>query len=129
MSANNASRPPAVLAIDDDENILDIIKTCLEGEGFVVQTHNNPVRGVEWYTQRWQEVDVVLLDYIMPEMNGAAVFERLRRANPRARVILLTACDDHVAEKLFQEGLHGYIQKPFYLKQLLQQVQEAITAP
>jgi len=126
MNLNNANRPPSVLAIDDDANILDIIKTYLEGEGFTVQTQTDPRQGVEWYEQRWQDVDLVLLDYMMPEMDGGAVFERVRQVNPQARVLLLTACDDVVAKKLFEQGLRGYIQKPFYLNQLARQIQDVI---
>lgn len=129
MKPNSANRPSFVLAIDDDENILDIIKTYMEAEGFVVQVQTNPRRGVEWFAQHRQEVDLVLLDYMMPEMNGEAVFQRLRQLDPHIRVMLLTACDDTVAKRLFQEGLCGYVQKPFYLKQLLQRVQDVITAP
>jgi DNA-binding response OmpR family regulator len=125
MNGNN-NRPPSVLAIDDDANILDIIKTYLEGEGFTVQAQTDPRQGVEWYGQRWREVDLVLLDYVMPEMNGEAVFERVRQVNPNARVLLLTACDDAVAKKLFEQGLRGYIQKPFYLNQLARQIQDTI---
>jgi DNA-binding response OmpR family regulator len=118
-----------VLAIDDDANILDIIKTFLEAEGFTVQAQSDPRAGVEWYGQRWRDVDLVLLDYMMPEMNGEAVFERVRAVNPNARVLLLTACDDVVAKKLFDRGLRGYIQKPFYLNQLVRKIQDVIQSP
>jgi len=126
MMNETNNRQPSVLAIDDDTNILDIIKTYLEGEGFVVEAQSNPRQGVEWYGQRWRDVDLILLDYIMPEMNGEAVFERVRQVNPNARVLLLTACDDAVAKKLFEQGLCGYIQKPFYLNQLARQIQDVI---
>jgi len=121
-------RPPLVLAIDDEEHILDIVKTFLEGEGFAVETHTDPRRAVEWYQQRWREVDVILLDYLMPDMNGEAVFEQVRKIHPEARVVLLTACDGSVAKKLLEQGLRGYIQKPFYLSQLAREIQNVLAS-
>lgn len=80
------------------------------------------------YRQLHRMIDLVLLDYIMPGMTGEEVFAQLRQVNPGVRVLLLTACDDQVARKMFQQGLRGYIQKPFYLSKLVQQIQETIQA-
>ena len=79
-----------VLAIDDDENILQIVKTCLEMEGCAVETRSDPRAGVEWYKGHWRDVDVVVLDFIMPELNGEAVFERMYAVNPGVKALLLT---------------------------------------
>jgi DNA-binding response OmpR family regulator len=118
-----------VLAIDDDESILDIVKTCLEEAGFVVETKNDPQEGLMWYAQRWGEVDLVLLDYMMPGMKGDEVFMRLRQVNPQARVMILSGSDAVVANQLLGEGLKGYIRKPFYLNELVWEVRDAIESP
>lgn len=117
-----------ILAIDDDANILEIIKLALEAEGFRVHTATKPQEGLELYRQLRATIDLVLLDYIMPGMNGDAVFQGLRQLNPNVRVLLLTACDDRVAKDMFAQGLRGFVQKPFYLSHLLEQVQESIGA-
>lgn len=122
-------RRPTVLAIDDDPNILEIIKTHLETEGFRVETHAHPAQALQWYSTYWPQVDLILLDYAMPELNGEAVFEQVRRVNPQARVLLVTAYGDAVAKKLFQQGLRGYIPKPFYLNQLSRAVRAALLSP
>ena len=126
MSSDKPQRQ--ILAIDDDADILDIIRICLESAGFKVQTAANPVTGLSLYRQLSHEIDLVLLDYIMPGMTGDQVFANLRQINPEARVLLLTACDDQVARKMLEEGLRGYIQKPFYLNQLVDRVQQTIEA-
>jgi CheY-like chemotaxis protein len=118
--------PQQILAIDDDANILEIIKLALEGEGYQVHTASKPKEGLDLYQKLGAAVDLVLLDYIMPGMNGDAVFQGLRQLNPNVRVLLLTACDDRVAKDMFAQGLRGYVQKPFYLNQLLEQVQESL---
>jgi len=127
MNDNPVSAQKFVLAIDDEPEILEILRQCLESEGFQVLTAQGPKNGLEVYEKRRQEIGVVLLDYVMPEMNGDLAFECLQRINPDVRVILLTACEDHVARKMFDDGLRGYIQKPFYLDDLLQRVSEELS--
>jgi CheY-like chemotaxis protein len=107
---------------------LDILKISLESEGYQVQTANSPERGVALFEQLHGQLGLVLLDFIMPGMKGDVVFEKLRQIDPKVPVLLLTACDDLVAKDLFAQGLRGYVQKPFYLNQLIDQVQRA-TAP
>jgi DNA-binding response OmpR family regulator len=129
MSPLFSSDKPGILAIDDEPDLLDIIKTALEGEGFRVFPFADAQAGLKFYEQNWRDVQVVLLDYLMPNMTGDLVFECLQRVNPVVKVLLLTACDDHVARQMFQAGLRGYIQKPFYLQDLMARVSEEVDAP
>jgi CheY-like chemotaxis protein len=122
-------KPHQVLAIDDEAEILEVVRSTLTGEGYRVLTASNPRDGLALYEQQWQDIELVLLDYLMPDMTGDLVFEALQRINPDARVVLLTACDDQVARKMFGAGLRGYMQKPFYLDDLIRRVAEEIDAP
>lgn len=117
-----------VLLIDDEPNILAVVRMVLEGEGYRVLIANSGREGLDLYESQWRDIDLVLLDYLMPEMTGDLVFECLRRINPEARVLLLTACDDHVARRMFETGLRGYIQKPFYVDELIQRVRNEVEA-
>ena len=129
MSPSSTNDKPAVLAIDDEPDLLDIVKTTLEGEGFRVFAFPDALAGLKFYEQNWRDIAVVLLDYLMPNMTGDLVFECLQRQNPEVKVLLLTACDDHVARQMFQAGLRGYIQKPFYLADLIARVSEQVDEP
>ena len=122
-----SSPTKSILAIDDEPEILEIVKQCLEMEGFQVLTASGPKAGLEIYEKRGPEIGVVLLDYLMPDMTGDLVFECLRQANPDVRVILLTGCDDSVARTMFEAGLRGCIQKPFYLDDLVNRVREELS--
>src|SRR5438552_8830370 len=126
MSPLFSSDKRGVLVIDDEPDLLDIVKTTLEGEGYRAFASAEPQEGLNFYEQHWREIELVLLDYLMPNMTGDLVFECLQRLNPDVKVLLLTACDDHVARQMFQSGLRGYIQKPFYLADLLARVGEEI---
>jgi DNA-binding response OmpR family regulator len=116
-----------VLAIDDEPEILDIVRQCLEGDGVPVLTALGSKEGLRTYEDRWREIGLVLLDYVMPEMTGDLVLECLQRINPDARVLLLTGCDDRVARSMFEAGLRGYIPKPFYIDDLVQRVREELS--
>lgn len=126
MEPHPQSTAKLILAIDDEPEILNIIKECLEMEGFQVLTALGAQAGIKLYEERGTEVGVVLLDYLMPDMTGDLVFECLRQKNPDARVILLTGCEDSVARKMFEAGLCGFIQKPFYLDDLVNRVREEL---
>lgn len=126
MNAQPTSPPKMILAIDDEPEILNIIKECLEMEGFQVLTAPGAKEGIKLYEERGSEIGVVLLDYLMPDMTGDLVFECLRQKNPDVRVILLTGCEDSVARKMFETGLRGLIQKPFYIDDLVNRIREEL---
>ena len=127
MEPHPLSSPKLILAIDDEPEILNIIKECLEMEGFQVLTAPGAKAGIKVYEERGPEIGVILLDYVMPDMTGDLVFECLRQKNPDARVILLTGCEDAVARKMFEAGLRGFIQKPFYIDYLVNRVREELS--
>jgi DNA-binding NtrC family response regulator len=116
-----------VLAIDDEPEILEVIRQCFEGQGLPLLTALGSRHGLQTYENRWQEIGLVLLDYVMPEMTGDLVLECLQRINPAVRVILLTGGDDRVARSMFESGLRGCIQKPFYIDDLVQRVRDELS--
>jgi len=126
MSANPVNPRKQVLAIDDEPEVLDVIKRCLEIDGVQVLTASDPKQGLDLYEKHREQIGLVLLDYLMPDMTGDLVFECLQRINPDVHVILLTGCDDNVAKRMFEEGLRGYIQKPFYVEDLVARVREEL---
>jgi CheY-like chemotaxis protein len=124
MVSGSVNTPLQVLVIDDEPEMVQIVQQVLEEAGFKVYTATTPAAGLDLYEQHWREIDLVLLDYVMPEMTGDVAFECLQQINPDARVVLLTGCDDHVAPSLLDKGLRGCIFKPFYLDELVRQVRE-----
>src|ERR1039457_1985763 len=126
MGAINNRCRGKVLAIDDEPELLEIVKGSLEPHVFEVHTAVSAQEGVEYYEQNWKNIDLVLLDFLMPHMTGDLVFECLKRENPDVRTILLTGCEDYVAERMFKEGLWAYIHKPFGLEEFVEQVAEAV---
>ena len=129
MTLRNRPQQDRILAIDDEEGFLSMLKMALECQGFMVHTASNPSEAFKLYEERCREISMVLLDFLLPEMSGDMVFENLQRLNPDVRVVLLTGCEGTVADDMFRKGLRGYLQKPFCIEELNQIVREAIDAP
>jgi CheY-like chemotaxis protein len=81
-----------LLCIDDNEDVLECEKSLLESFGYTVLTAASGGKGLELASQ--YSVDVVILDYVMPEMNGQEVALEMRRLKPLAPIILLTGAVD-----------------------------------
>ncbi|MGD0058306.1 MAG: response regulator [Verrucomicrobiia bacterium] len=129
MSRNGSSQQNCILAIDDEKGFLGLLKAALECQGYTVHTASSPDEAIKFYEEKWRDIGMVILDFLLPQMSGDLVFDELQRLNPDVRIVLLTACEESVADKLFQKGLRGYLQKPFSLPDLAQRVQDAVSTP
>ncbi|MFZ9900977.1 MAG: response regulator, partial [Vulcanococcus sp.] len=109
-------RPLKVLVADDEENIRRILETRLVMLGHEVALAENGAQALEQF--RGFDPDVVVLDVMMPELDGFAVTERIR-AQSEVPIILLTALGD-VADRItgLQLGADDYMVKPFSPKEL-----------
>ncbi|MBI2900267.1 MAG: response regulator [Planctomycetes bacterium] len=109
-----------ILAIDDTKKILDIIKYFLEQEGYVVRTASDPVEGIK--IAQTERIDLILLDIMMPGMDGYTVFDKLKKESKTREipVIMLTAkaIIMHTPKDFFY-GLYGFLSKPFSKQQLV----------
>jgi CheY-like chemotaxis protein len=81
-----------LLCIDDDQDILECEKAFLEAFGYTVLTATNGGKGLELASMH--PVDVVIVDYFMPEMDGQEVAIEMRRLKPKAPIIMLSAAVD-----------------------------------
>lgn len=103
-----------ILLVDDEEVIRKTAASMLEALGYQVLIAANGREGVEMYRRHLGEINVVLLDMVMPEMNGQACFRAIRQLDPHARIIICSGFTrDADITQLFNEGLAGYIQKPY----------------
>lgn len=116
-----------VLVVDDEPMIRDIVKEILERQGYSVLTAADGAEAVTIYQQNAGRIGLVLLDMVMPQMNGREVFQRLRRINPGVRVIVSSGYShDRDADHLLEQGAVGFVQKPYRRSDLLRAVEDAI---
>jgi two-component system OmpR family response regulator len=103
-----------VLIVDDEPNIRDLLATSLRFAGFEIQTAANGTAAVAAVTE--SEPDIILLDVMLPDMNGFSVTKKLRSAGIQAPILFLTARDE-VEDKItgLTVGGDDYLTKPFSL--------------
>lgn len=115
-----------ILAIDDDTAMLDVTRLALENEGYQVHSVSSPKEAIKFYENHWQNIKLVLLDFLMPEMTGDQVFASLRICNPQVPVLLVTGHYQSIQAPEFKSGVRGCLSKPFLLNDLIQKVGDAI---
>jgi len=101
-----------IAVIDDEVQITSMIEKFLKRDGdYSVTVYNNPVSALSGLDK---DTDVVLLDIMMPQMNGLDVLHKLRSTHPNTNVIMMTAYStlDKVLEA-HRQGAEDYIMKPF----------------
>jgi two-component system cell cycle sensor histidine kinase/response regulator CckA len=116
-----------VLLVDDEEMILSVGRAMLEKLGYHVFAANNGREAVELIAGMADQIDLVILDLIMPGMDGGKTFDRIREIRPRMRVLLSSgyAISDQ-ANDILKRGCNGFIQKPFDIKQLSEKVRKLL---
>ena len=107
----NMYKEARVLVVDDIEEVLSATKSTLKFEGMNVITYSNPKEALEFLKNN--KIDVLLLDFFMPEMNGDKFIEELRKFNNETVIILRTGYSDKVPpmEMLDSLNIQGYIDK------------------
>ncbi|OYD06092.1 response regulator transcription factor [Paludifilum halophilum] len=114
-----------ILIIEDEAKIARVIKLELEYEGYGVETAADGAKGLEKAkTEGW---DLILLDIMLPCLNGIEVLRRLRSEDQTTPIILLTARDT-VPDKVtgLDQGANDYITKPFEIEELLARIRACI---
>lgn len=104
-----------LLCIDDNEELLECEKLFLESFGYTVLTAPSGGQGLELAAM--YPIDVVIVDYLMPEMNGQEVASQMRRLRPQAPIILLTGAVDVPEQAL--KHVDAFIAKDRVASQLL----------
>jgi len=106
-----------LLIIEDDENILYLLKDGFEEENFIVETADSGEDGL--YLASMHNYDVIVLDWMLPQISGIQILEKLRNQNINTPIIMLTAKDE-VKNKVegLKHGADDYLSKPFSFEEL-----------
>ena len=117
--------PAKILLIDDEEIVCIAVSKMLSTRGHEVTTCINGLEAAKRYKKLWKEIDLVILDIIMPEVNASDIFSAIRKINPNVRVLISSGYSiDGEAQKILDQGALGFIQKPFSIEELSQKVIE-----
>jgi nitrogen-specific signal transduction histidine kinase/CheY-like chemotaxis protein len=118
----------AILLVDDERLILEVAQLMLEKLGFRVISASNGPDAIEIFKNQKDQITLIILDMIMPEMNGGDVFDRLKAIDQNVRVILASgySLNGHASD-IMTRGCRGFIQKPFSLEDLTRKIQDVLT--
>jgi two-component system alkaline phosphatase synthesis response regulator PhoP len=112
---------PRILLVEDEENLREAIKLNLEMEGYEVVSYGDGKDALKKF--RDQRVNLIVLDVMMPEMDGFQVCEQVRLENADIPILFLTAKDSSEDKvKGLKRGADDYMTKPFNLEELMLRV-------
>ncbi|MTV83079.1 response regulator transcription factor [Secundilactobacillus folii] len=112
-----------ILVVEDEVAIQTLLKRELEFENYQVELASTGPEALEIFRQMHQQLDLILLDWMIPEIDGLGVLRRIRKVDARLPIIFLTARDfsgDKVAG--LNSGADDYITKPFDIEELLARI-------
>jgi two-component system cell cycle sensor histidine kinase/response regulator CckA len=119
-----------ILLVDDEEMVRALGQAVLEPCGYTVLMAEDGVQALEVYQAHRGEIPLVVLDVIMPQMDGQECLRRLRELDPRVRVLISTGYTARgLAQELVAEGALGVVEKPFQIRDFAAAVRAALDKP
>jgi DNA-binding response OmpR family regulator len=117
-----------ILVTEDEPRILSFVTRALEAEGFLTDGAGDGVQALEF--ARRQHYDLVVLDLLLPGVDGLSVLRELRHGDPELPIVILSARSD-LPTKLrgFDLGANDYVQKPFALDELIARIRAHLRRP
>lgn len=114
-----------ILLVEDEENIREVVKLNLELENFEVVATGNGKDAIRYFQE--QHFDLIILDVMLPEIDGFQICEQIRLTDMEVPVIFLTA-KDAVGDRIsgLKKGADDYLTKPFVLEELLLRINNLI---
>jgi PAS domain S-box-containing protein len=123
-------RGARILVVDDEPAIRDLTSDILNEVGYEVVLASSGPEAIDRFSRDPAAIDLVILDIIMPGMNGLETFRRLRQVDPRARVLLSSGYSpEGTAAEALEAGALGFVQKPYRVADLSKAVQNALRVP
>jgi two-component system, cell cycle sensor histidine kinase and response regulator CckA len=117
-----------VLVVDDDAVARSVTTDILQHHAFTVIAVNDGQEAVDTYTAHCADIDCVLLDLIMPRMDGIEALERIHQINAQARVVLMSGYSEQEATKQIAHlQVAGFLEKPFTMATLLETIRQVLS--
>jgi len=117
----------SILVIDDENMILELAHDMLKSIGFKVYSANRAEDGLKLYQEKKEEIDVIFLDLIMPDMGGISCYNKLKVIDPDVNIIIISGIGDEEKKKeLMEMGLVHYLEKPFSIHHLINELETVL---
>ena len=117
----------AILLVEDEEWIIDVTMEMLETLGYVCFVAENGTDALSMYTEKGSEIDLIILDMVMPGMGGGETFDELRKIDSKVKIILSSGYGlDGEASDILSRGCSDFIQKPFKIDALSKKIKTVL---
>jgi len=105
---------PHVLFVDDEPQMRQVVRSSLEGAGYRVTTCSHATEAMAFYREHHHDVDLVIVDMLMPGMSGLDALKRMKSVDPEARIVLASAyVPDQDSDDVMLHGFTDFLHKPF----------------
>jgi CheY-like chemotaxis protein len=116
-----------VLIIDDDHVISALAKKALEHLGATVQIAFDPVKALGTYARDKATIDLVIVDYFMPLLNGGETIQHLRKLNPDVKILLFSGAEELRLRQIIQQySISGFLHKPLRVDETLYVIRQIL---
>jgi CheY-like chemotaxis protein len=116
-----------VLIVDDEDFVTLLAQRVLTDEGYRVITARDGFQAIDIYRKLKDQIALIILDFTMPVMDGADVFEELLQINPKVPVVLSSGfAEQDRLRAMLSRGLRGFIPKPYTQQKLLNQIRSVL---
>lgn len=116
-----------ILLVDDEKVVMKSLSKMLERLGYNVITAEDGEEGLSIFKEKWEEIDLVILDMIMPKINGRDCFFKMKEINPHVKVILSSGFyHGKDVEEMMKNGLCSSISKPYDSISLSQKIHDVL---
>jgi CheY-like chemotaxis protein len=120
--------PANILVVDDNKDLLNTFSLILKRKGFIVETADDGLLAIEKFKNN--HFDLVLMDVMMPNMNGIEALHKMRELDTKAKVILITAyCEEDQLKNAVIEGAYRALYKPVNIAKLMELISEVTGDP
>jgi two-component system cell cycle sensor histidine kinase/response regulator CckA len=116
-----------ILLVDDEDMILNVSRALLEKLGYQVIPAKSGEEAIQVVLRMGSEIELVILDMIMPGMDGGTTFDRIREIHPKMPVLLSSGyAVDGQSSEILRRGCNGFLQKPFNIAKLSQKIRKIV---
>ena len=119
-----------ILLVDDNEAVWDVLIESLQGLGYSVILAENGLDTVEIYRNNPNEIDLVILDMIMPKQGGHSTFFELKAIDPDVKILLISGyVSEEEVQDLLKKGAKGFLPKPCRINVLAEELRKIFDQP
>ncbi len=120
-----------IMVVDDEEIMRLMLKSVLDCLGYKVIVASDGKEAAEIYRLQWKDIDIAIIDIIMPVMDGGETFTVLKQINPQIKALLASGytLGNGKVDKILNEGAQGFISKPFTVTDLSRKLRDILDNP